>query len=136
MADRIRAWKTEAGQDVLYFDSGDCIKAGNLAVPLKPEVAWPRLARAGCDGSTLGNRESHPLELPFQAKLQGVKHPIWVGNLTKKSGQAPFEGSTSFPRAGIRIGVLGVMVPIVTARMATATKASAPVGKSVTRRST
>ncbi|MBI5707079.1 MAG: hypothetical protein HZC36_08835 [Armatimonadetes bacterium] len=148
-AARIRELK-EAHAPCLYFDSGDCIKAGNLAIPLRQERAWALLAQAGCDASTLGNRESHPLESAFQSKLAGARHPIIVSNVRRKdakgqrdgatgtsppnhrltnsssphphisSSHHPFPGTVIFDRAGIRVGVIGVMVPMVTERMKTA----------------
>src|SRR5437763_1944058 len=71
----------------LYFDCGDCIKAGNLAIPLKPDPAWPRLAALQCTASVLGNRESHPLEGPFKSKIAGASHPLLCGNLIRRSDE-------------------------------------------------
>lgn len=167
-AARIRELK-EANAPCLYFDSGDCIRAGNLAIPLKQEQAWALLTQAGCDASTLGNRESHPLEPAFRAKLAGARNPLLVANMRRKgdkgtegqrdqgtrerrdggtegrgdegtefsapthplsdspsphlitpSSHHPFPGAAIFDRADIRVGVIGVMVPMVTERMKTA----------------
>jgi len=115
-ADAIRERKESSG--AVYFDSGDCIKAGNLAVPLKPEAAWPLLARAGCDAGTIGNRESHVLESGLQAKLAGHEHPIVCANMRTKDGRLVFPEVHFLEKQGVRIGIVGVMVPIVTARMA------------------
>lgn len=115
-AGAIRALKDDS--DAVYFDSGDCIKAGNLAIPMKPEAAWGWLAKAGCDAGTIGNRESHVLESAFRAKLAGAEHPIVCANLRTKSGQLVFSESFRIERQGARIGIVGTMVPIVTARMA------------------
>ncbi len=120
MAARLAMWKAEAGLDAAYFDSGDCIKAGNLAIPLRPEAAWMHLKEAGCDAGTLGNRESHPLEAGFAAKLKGATHPLVVANLRRKRGGPLLPGSIVIERGGVSFGILGVMVPMVTARMAAA----------------
>ena len=104
--------------EALYFDSGDCIKAGNLAIPLKPEPAWGLLRKAGCDASTLGNRETHVLEKGFLAKIAGAEHPIVCANLRFKNGGKPLPETLILEHSGIRVGVLGVMVPMVTERMA------------------
>ncbi|MFY9234219.1 MAG: hypothetical protein WAO58_07140, partial [Fimbriimonadaceae bacterium] len=77
----------------LYFDSGDCIKSGNLAIPIQPEEAWPLLAQAGCDASTLGNRESHISERAFLAKIKGAAHPLLAANMRRRDGSRPV-GST------------------------------------------
>lgn len=124
MALQIAEWKAEEGMGGLYFDSGDCIKAGNLAIPLRSERAWGLLERAGCDAGTLGNRESHPLESAFQAKLKGVRHPLLVANLRRRNGERVLPASIVLEREGIRVGVVGTMVAMVTERMAAA-KASA-----------
>jgi len=105
----------------LFVDTGDAIKAGNLAVPLAPERAWPRLRMAGCDLGTLGNRESHPIEAAFRAKLAGLGHEILCANLRRKdTGELVFSASTVREIQGVRVGFVAAMVPIVTARMATA----------------
>jgi 5'-nucleotidase len=115
----IREMKEGAPEPCFYFDSGDCIKAGNLGVSLKPEEAWPLLAEAGCDASVMGNRETHVLEAAMRAKLNGVTHPVLAANIRAKEGQFPFQRTVTFDRSGIRIGLVGVMVPMVTERMAT-----------------
>lgn len=105
--------------EALFFDSGDCIKAGNLAIPLKPEPAWGLLHEAGCDASTLGNRETHVLEKGFLAKIAGAEHPILCANLRyKASALMPLLPSLVFEKAGLKVGIIGVMVPMVTERMA------------------
>jgi 2',3'-cyclic-nucleotide 2'-phosphodiesterase (5'-nucleotidase family) len=103
----------------VYFDSGDCIKAGNLGVPMRPEDAWPRLAQLNCDASVLGNRESHVLEAAFQAKIAGAEHPLLCANLRKRDGRRPLRASVTLDRNGLKIGVVGVMVAMVTERMKT-----------------
>lgn len=107
-------------QDSLYFDCGDVIQAGNLAIPIKPDPAWPRLARAGCDASVLGNRETHVVPGALKRKIAGAQHPLLVANMTTKEGEPCFNASRIFEVAGLKIGVFGVMVPMVTERMSTA----------------
>lgn len=103
----------------LYFDSGDCIKTGNLGVPLRPEPVWEQLAQLRCDASVLGNRESHVLESAFRMKLAGHAHPLLAGNLRTKDGERPLPGVLKLQVGDVRVGVLGVMVPMVTERMKT-----------------
>ncbi len=114
----LRALKDEE-PDTLYFDSGDAIKTGNLGVPLKPEAAWERLAEAGCDGSVLGNRETHVLPAAFRAKIAGHRHPVLCANLRAKQDKPPLPPWEILACAGFRVGVFGVMVPMVTSRMKT-----------------
>lgn len=116
LAERLRAMRDEAD---LLIDSGDAIKAGNLAVPVRPDPAWARLARAGCDIGTLGNRETHPVEAAFRAKLDGLTHPIVCANLRdRSSGQLVFPASQVLVVDGFRVGFVGAMVPMVTASTA------------------
>lgn len=115
-AEFIRDLKAQA-PDTLYFDSGDAIKTGNLGVPLKPEPAWELLDCAGCDASVLGNRETHVFPNAIAAKLEGIRHPITCCNMRLKSGELAFAERLIFELAGLRVGVFGVMVPMVTERM-------------------
>lgn len=101
----------------LLVDSGDCIATGNLGVPLMPERAWALLAEAGCDAGTLGNRETHVLEPAFRMKIEGCRHALVCANFATRDGRRVLPPSTTFERGGLRIGVLGVMVPMVTERM-------------------
>jgi 5'-nucleotidase len=119
VAERIRALKDES--DALYFDCGDAIKTGNLGVPLKREVAWERLALAGCDAGVPGNRESHVLSSVLEAKLEGAQHPLLCANMAAKNGRMPagIQPNLILEKGGLRLGVFGVMVPMVTSKMAT-----------------
>jgi 2',3'-cyclic-nucleotide 2'-phosphodiesterase (5'-nucleotidase family) len=103
----------------LYFDSGDCIKTGNLGVPLRPEPAWERLRDLRCTASVLGNRETHVLESAFKKKLTGASHPLLCANLRRKDGSPPLRAALELTVQGIRVGVVAVMVPMVTAKMRT-----------------
>jgi 5'-nucleotidase len=103
----------------VYFDSGDAIKSGNLAIPLRPEEVWSRLAGLRCTASVPGNRESHVLVGAFAKKLEGRQHPIICANLRLKSGELPLPGHLIVEAAGLKVGIVGVMVPMVTSRMAT-----------------
>ncbi|MCH7904264.1 MAG: bifunctional metallophosphatase/5'-nucleotidase [Armatimonadetes bacterium] len=103
----------------LYFDTGDCIKAGNLAVPVKPDPVWPLLAEAACDAGTIGNRESHVLKSAFTMKLKGAAHPLVCANLHLKRGDDPLPSTWTLDAGGMKVGIVGVMVPMVTTRMKT-----------------
>ncbi|MBL8048791.1 MAG: hypothetical protein JNJ45_08920 [Chthonomonas sp.] len=109
--------------ETLYLDSGDCIKAGNLAIPLKPEACWPLLAEAGCDFGTLGNRETHLRGGPMHDKLLGVEHELVVANIRRRDNapiDLPLSPGVAFEFEGVNVGIFGVMVPMVTSRMAVA----------------
>ncbi len=108
----------------LYADCGDCNSAGNLAIPFGPDPAWPLLASAGCDVGTMGNRETHLLESAFETKIKGHQHPLLVANLAYRDGREFTPGSLIIERKGVKIGLVGVMVAMVTDKMLTQ-KASA-----------
>ena len=104
----------------LYFDCGDLIRTGNLGVPVGPDSAWGFLAEIGCDASVPGNRETNVLESIVRRKVEGVTHPLLAANWRNKAGELAFADSRTFDVRGLRIGVFGVMVPMVTARMKSA----------------
>lgn len=109
----------------LALETGDGISAGNLAIPTREEKVWSLLSKIPIDAGTIGNRETHLLSSAFEAKLKGHQHPLLCANLTAKSdGSHPLPGSLVFERGGWRIGLIGVSVPMVTAKM-TARAASA-----------
>ena len=112
---RILSLKPEGA---FFFDTGDCIKTGNLGIPTKRDPAWALLAEAGCDAGVLGNRETHVMGAAFRAKIEGHRHPLLCANLCAKDGSRPLPSSMIFERHGLSVGVFGVMVPMVTERMA------------------
>lgn len=103
----------------VYFDSGDAIRTGNLGIPLVPDPVWPVLSDLRCTASTLGNRETHPVESVFQRKIQNAAHPIVVANMARASGHADLPPHVVIEVNGLRVGVLGVMVPMATEAMRT-----------------
>jgi 5'-nucleotidase len=103
----------------LYFDTGDVIQTGNLGIPFKPDPAWALLEALRCTAGVLGNRETHVLDRAFMAKLQGAGHPLLCANLRKRDGSRPLPSSMEIEAGGYRVGLIGVMVPMVTERMKT-----------------
>jgi 2',3'-cyclic-nucleotide 2'-phosphodiesterase (5'-nucleotidase family) len=116
---RMRALLNARSQVDFYFDSGDAIKAGNLAIPLGIDPVWHRFQQAQLTASTMGNRESHPLKSAFEAKVKGHSHPMLVANLFDKAGQGVFPPHLILNYHGQRVGVFGVMVAMVTSKMKT-----------------
>ena len=114
--ERLRALRLECD---LFFDTGDAIKTGNLGIPLRPESVWKSFSDLRCTASVLGNRESHILTSAFEAKIRGASHPILCANLRRRDGSNPLASHLIVEAGEIRIGLVGVMVPMVTARMKT-----------------
>ncbi len=103
----------------IYFDCGDCIKAGNLAIPVKPDTVWPMLEQAQITASVPGNRESHILESVVKIKTSGATHPILCANWFRNDGALQFQDQTIITHNGLKIGIFGVMVAMVTDKMTT-----------------
>lgn len=116
--DRMPALLEQRAECDLYFDTGDCIKAGNLGVPLAPEEAWELLSKAEITASVPGNRETHILPGAVKAKFRGHKHPIICCNWRDKEGELLWEPYRVFEANGMKVGVVGGMVAMVTERMA------------------
>lgn len=102
----------------LVLDAGDCIKAGNLGASIGQERIWNEMRRVGYDAITVGNRETHPMLSVVRGKLAGVPCPVLSANQVTKTGTAslPFTPHICVERAGLKIGVIGVTVPMVTRR--------------------
>lgn len=113
---RLRVLRSDAD---VYLDNGDAIKTGNLGIPMRQEPVWARLDELRCTASVLGNRETHILESAFRAKMTGAVHPVLCANLRRRDGSRPLPGHLLIEAAGLRVGVVGVMVPMVTERMRT-----------------
>lgn len=102
-----------------YFDSGDAIRAGNLAIPISVDPVWARFAELNCSASVLGNRETHPLRMAFEKKIEGHSHPILAGNLIAKDGSEFLPKSLVLKIGDFKVGVISTMVAMVTEKMKT-----------------
>ncbi|MBA4292011.1 hypothetical protein C0431_03480 [bacterium] len=102
----------------LYFDCGDSIKSGNLAIPIKSDPVWPLLQKARVTATVPGNRESHILNSVVQTKFSGSTHPILCSNWFRRDGTLFLQNELKLEKNGLKIGIFGVMVPMVTDRMA------------------
>lgn len=107
------------GPETLCIDTGDCIRTGNLGIPLRPEAVWPLFASIPVDIGTIGNRETHVLSSAFWAKINGHQHPLVCCNMhVRGSGELVLPPYLILEKAGLRIGFIGVSVPMVTGKMA------------------
>lgn len=112
--ERLQSLRADAD---IYVDSGDIVKAGNLAIPLQREAAWPYLEKLRCTASVPGNRESHVLEAAFAKKIEGHTTPLLCANMRHKDGTLVLPDRLIVESNNLRIGIFGVMVPMVTERM-------------------
>jgi 2',3'-cyclic-nucleotide 2'-phosphodiesterase (5'-nucleotidase family) len=114
--------KQDSSSDTLLVDAGDAIKAGNIGVNPFGEPILERMSRFGWDAMTLGNREFHVSEAALRLKINRASFPILCANIRFKN-----ETDTSLPvlphvvietKNKLRVGIVGVTVPMVTSRMA------------------
>ncbi|MCS7301569.1 MAG: hypothetical protein NZ556_08470 [Fimbriimonadales bacterium] len=108
--------------NALLLDSGDCIRSGNIGIPLRPEPAWAWMRRAGYDAITIGNREFHLTAAGFAAKTRGAPCPLLCANLRPKQPDTPMPVQPVWRvvHQGVRVAVLGLTVPMITPRMKSA----------------
>lgn len=110
-------------ESVLLLDAGDAVKAGNLGVTLGGERILTWMSEAGYDAMTMGNRESHVVDALLRQKIADAAFPILCANLRWREDRG--EALPTVPHlvrvlpSGLRVGVFGLTVPMVTDRMAT-----------------
>ncbi len=121
-AQRIGQAKAEL-ENVLLLDAGDAVKAGNLGVRPGGEPILTLMSEAGYDAMTMGNRKSHVVDALLRLKIGKAAFPILCANLRWREDRG--ETLPTVPHIirtlpnGLRVGVFGLTVPMVTARMAT-----------------
>ena len=104
----------------LYLDAGDAVKAGNVGVSPLGEPTLRAMTALGCAAMTLGNREFHVSRPLFAKKIADAGFPVLSANLRSKTpgGSVPTVASVVREVGGVRVGVFGLTVPMVTERMA------------------
>ena len=112
--------KTEL-ENVLLLDSGDAISAGNVGVRPGGEPILTLMSETGYDAMTMGNREFHVADALLRLKIGKAAFPILCANIRwreDKGETLPVVPSLikMLPN-GLRIGVFGLTVPMVTPRM-------------------
>jgi 5'-nucleotidase/UDP-sugar diphosphatase len=120
-AETIRQAKA-SHENVLLLDSGDAISAGNLGVRPGGEPVLTLMSETGYDVMTLGNREFHIADALLRLKVCKATFPILSANIRWRDDHG--ESLPTVPHFlktlpnGLRVGVLGLTVPMVTTRMA------------------
>ncbi|MBS1720568.1 MAG: bifunctional metallophosphatase/5'-nucleotidase [Armatimonadetes bacterium] len=103
----------------LYVDTGDAIRAGNLAIPLGRDPVWGHFADLNLTASVPGNRESHVLSSIVAKKLDGASHPILCANWWDTQGKLVFKSHLVVSAGEVKVGLVAAMVPMVTEKMKT-----------------
>ena len=109
-------------ENVLLLDSGDAISAGNVGVRPGGEPILTLMSETGYDAMTLGNREFHIADTLLRLKISKASFPILSANIRWRDDQG--ESLPTVPHFlktlpnGLRVGVFGLTVPMVTTRMA------------------
>ncbi|BDI31423.1 hypothetical protein CCAX7_34740 [Capsulimonas corticalis] len=108
--------------NVLLLDAGDAISAGNVGVRVGGEPILVRMSETGYDAMTMGNREFHVADTLLRTKINRAAFPILCANIRWREDRgetlptAPSVVKT-LPN-GLRVGIFGVTVPMVTEKMA------------------
>ncbi len=112
----------DALTDVLLLDAGDAVSAGNVGVRPGGEPILTRMSETGYDAMTLGNREFHVADALLRLKIGKAAFPILCANIRWREDRgeelalAPHILQTT--PSGLRVGVFGLTMPMVTPRMA------------------
>ncbi len=116
--------KQDAGPNTLLLDAGDAIYAGNIGVRPGGEPILTMMSDAGYDAMTMGNREFHVADVALRHKIGNARFPILCANIRYKNADPDSKELPAKPYLlktlsnGVRVGVIGVTVPMVTERMA------------------
>ena len=120
-AETIRQAKA-SHENVLLLDSGDAISAGNVGVRPGGEPILTLMSETGYDAMTLGNREFHVADALLRLKICKASFPILSANIRWRDDHGETLPTVPYliktlPN-GLRVGVFGLTVPMVTTRMA------------------
>ncbi|MGQ9455494.1 MAG: metallophosphatase [Armatimonadota bacterium] len=112
--------------DSLVLDSGDAIWAGNIFWRPGGEPVLELMSDVPYDAMCMGNREFHFLGAGLKSKICRARFPILSANLHRsdKRREKGFQNRPNglqpyviLERCGLRIGVMGLTVPCITAQM-------------------
>lgn len=117
---RIReAVEAVGGEPWLLLDAGDAIKAGNLGVTPGGEPILRRMTSLGYHAMTVGNRETHPSRALFLSKIADAGFPVLSANMRpQRGGDLPVQPWVVVEEGGVRFGIFGITIPMVTERQA------------------
>jgi 2',3'-cyclic-nucleotide 2'-phosphodiesterase (5'-nucleotidase family) len=108
-------------ENVLLLDSGDAISAGNVGVRPGGEPILTLMSETGYEAMTLGNREFHVADTLLRLKISKADFPVLCANLRWRDDKGQTLPTVpSFQKTlpnGLRVGIFGLTVPMVTPRM-------------------
>jgi 2',3'-cyclic-nucleotide 2'-phosphodiesterase (5'-nucleotidase family) len=111
-AEHLRELKQARG--ALLFDCGDSLRAANVGLGLLEEPIVGLMNGLDYTAKTLGNREFHLWEAGLARKAGRFSMPLVCANLklppSSKAGLRPF---LLIEHQGLRLGITGLMVPMV-----------------------
>jgi 2',3'-cyclic-nucleotide 2'-phosphodiesterase (5'-nucleotidase family) len=119
-AARIAALRVEHSPAVVLLDAGDAAGAGNVTYHAEGEPILRVMSEAGYDVMTVGNRDFHFSEHGFKCKLKLAQFPVLSANIRGNRGpdqKLPVLKHILLERAGWRVAIFGVTVPMITERM-------------------
>lgn len=108
-------------ENVLLLDAGDAISAGNVGVRPGGEPILTLMSEMGYDAMTLGNREFHVTDALLRLKISKAAFPMLCANIRFKEDRGKILPTVphlikTLPN-GLRVGIFGLTVPMVTDRM-------------------
>ena len=108
-------------ENVLLLDAGDAVSAGNVGVRPGGEPILTLMSETGYDAMTLGNREFHVADTLLRLKIGKAAFPLLCANLRWREDRGEILPTVkhlvkTLPN-GLRVGVFGLTVPMVTPRM-------------------
>ncbi|HEY3414631.1 MAG TPA: metallophosphoesterase [Armatimonadota bacterium] len=115
-AGRLAALRDGSGP-CLLLDAGDAVGAGNLGFRPAGEPILERMSSLGYAAMALGNREAHLWRSIVEMKIKSAGYPVLSANITAGQPISGVEPFVELDVAGIRVGVVGVTVPMITKAM-------------------
>src|SRR5688500_16283043 len=99
--------------DVLLVDAGDVAEKGDLvAFKTHSEMTYEALRRIGYDGVTIGNHEHDEAGLAGLRRYEAALGQRLLSlNLLEADGMPAFEPSRVINVNGVRVGLIGLIVP-------------------------
>lgn len=115
-AERIACEKSTA-EHCLLLDGGDAIPSGNIYYRPGGEPILTRMSELGYHAMAMGNREFHFLGPGLKSKVKLARFPILCANLHSELELGQLVAPTVVLKVGMKVGVFGLTVPMITKRM-------------------